>query len=278
MKKMRLLVLSTLLVSGVNAQNLDLETWTNSTTAAGWTSTLDGFQFLVPGEDAPVSETMGSVGSGALLNPVDMTSAGLPAVISIFGLGEDGNGDLAPDGISYTTRVASVNFDAKFETAADAFGTVQVLLINGNDTIGGGDATFMMDIAAYTPQTITIEYDPAFDGVDPTTISIIAAVFGEDPAATAANFYVDQFVINDQSNVSLNELDADLWKVVTNSNEIIVSGVESGEVVVYNANGQIVGNAAVVNGVATVQTAGATGMLMVQLTRGNESGIKKVIK
>lgn len=277
MKKMRLLVLSTLLVGGVNAQNLNLDTWTNSTTATGWTSTLDGYEMLVPGEEPAVNEATGASGSAARLNPLDMNSLGAPVVLSIFGLGTDDNSDLTPDGIPYTNRIESIDYQVKFETAADAIAAVQVYMINGNDTIGEGGAMFDMAIANYTAQNFMITYDPAFDGVNPTTFSFTAVVFGEDPAATTANFYLDELVLHDVDNTSLNELDGDLWKVTTNSNEIVVTGVESGDVVVYNANGQIVGTSSVVNGIATVATNNASGMLIVQLTRGNESGIKKVI-
>jgi len=277
MKKMRLLVLSTLLVSGVNAQNLNLDTWTNSTTATGWTSTLDGYEMLVPGEEPPVNETTGASGSGARLNPLDMNSLQVPVVVSVFGLGTDGNGDLTPDGIPYTTRIESIDYQVKMEVAGDAIGIIQVFMINGSDTIGEGLANYDLDLSSYTAQNLVITYDPAFDGVDPTTFSFVAGAFGQDPAATTANFYIDEIVVHDVDNTSLNELDGDLWNVTTNSNEIVVTGVESGEVVVYNANGQIVGTSSVANGIATVATSNASGMLIVQLTRGNESGIKKVI-
>ena len=278
MRKMRLLVLGALVFSGANAQNLNLDTWSNSTTATGWSAPLNGFEVAIPGEDASVNEATGVSGSCARLNPIDLTALDPSApIISIFGLGTDTDGDLVPDGIPYTTRIESIDFQAKLSITGDAVAVVQALMISGTDTIGGGAAEFMTDISNFTAQNLVIEYDPAFDGVDPDRLVLVVAIFATSTPSTDTDFFVDQFVLNDVDNTSLNELDGDIWKVATSNNQIVVSGVDAGEVVVYNTNGQILGSASVVNGIASVDASNASGMVVVQLTRGNESGIKKVI-
>jgi hypothetical protein len=273
MKKMRLLVLSTLLFGGAHAQNLNLDAWSSATVPTGWQSPFDGFEMTVPGEDAPVNQATGATGSGARLNPIDLSSVfQAPIVASAMVLGSDGTG------MAYTTRVESVDFQAKFELAGDALGIVQIDLINGADTIGSGLANFDMAIANYTAQNVVIEYDPAFIGVNPTNIGIAAAVVGEDPTSTDANLFVDDFVLNDVSNVGLATLDANQWFVATKGKSIEVSGVDAGDVVVYNSLGQILGTAAVVNGIAVINAENsAGGFVMVQLTSGGITGVKKII-
>ena len=279
MKKMRLLVLSTLFFTGANAQNLTLDTWSSSTTATGWTSPMDGFQIAVPGEDAPVNQATGVSGSCARLNPIDMSAiAPIPIIASIFGIGEDADSDMLPDGIAYTTRIESIDFQVKYNVAGDAAAVIEVYMINGEDTIGTGTMAYSEEISSFTAQNMVIEYDPQFDGVDPTTLSFLVGLIGEDPASTDADFYIDEIEINDLDNASLSSLDANLWSVSANNNQIIVTGVNAGDVLVYNTAGQILGTASVVNGIATVDVNNnASGVLMVQLNSGNETGLKKII-
>ncbi len=278
MKKMRLLVLSALVFSGANAQNLNLDTWSNSTTATGWTASLNGFEVAVPGEDATANQATGVSGSCARLNPINLGALDPTApVISIFGLGADNDSDLVPDGISYTTRIESIDFQAKLALTGDAGAVVQALMINGSDTIGTGVIEFTSNIANFTAQNFVIDYDPTFDGVDPDRFVLVAIVIGTDSISTDTDFFIDQFVLNDVNNASLNELDSDLWSVATINNQIVVSGVESGEVEVYNTNGQILGAATVVNGIASVDASTASGMVMIRLTHGNKAGIKKLV-
>lgn len=279
MKRMRLLVLSTLMVSGAFAQNLNLDSWSNATTATSWTSTLDGYEMLIPGEEPPVNEATGFSGSCARLNPIDLSTlqSGAP-VISIFGLGTDNDADLLPDGMSYTTRVESIDFQAKFTVSGDAVAVIESYMINGTDTLGVATTQFASGIPNFTAQNVAFTYDPQFDGIAPERLVLLVALIGTDSTSTTADFYVDQFALNDIDNTGLSDLDKDSWKVSTANGNIIVSGVENGEVAIYSAAGQVVATGTVENGQAVINASNlASGITMVTLNTGKQIGTKKII-
>ena len=193
MKKIFTLVAGFMLTLGaVNAQNLNLDTWTTSTDADGWNEVLNGFTAF--GLDTSVYQATGVTNSCALLIPADLTALGAPIAASLMSLGTNS------EGMVYTTKPVNLAAYARFDNPGGGQANVTATLLKHNastqiadtlaiaswDIMNATGGAFVLGGAAFV-------YNPAFSALTPDSMKIDILAASSDPAAARTiALYVDE--------------------------------------------------------------------------------------
>lgn len=235
--------LCSLTLFGQTQTNLNLNDWSDDLNATNWDATLNILAAF--GGDSSVVRTAGSMGNGAKLRPVDLSLLGLPVYASLFNYGTTGAGE------AKVTRTDSVYFDAKAILVGTVQANVSVAVTKYNtttmsrDTLGSASVDFTSNISNYTKQKLKITYNPAFAGVAPDTISILASIIGQDAGVVGTELYVDEFKLVDVSFASvptLNSIAVTLFPNPTTETLNIKSAETISSVSIFGTDGKLVLN------------------------------------